>query len=940
MESVQPNVMCPPPPRTFKDREELITYVRDFGVSQGYVLTIRKSKRDINVVLGCDRGGGRRNRHKSEAPKRKRKENSRLINCPFEIIGKKEEDVWVLKIRNGEHNHEPLKDMSEHRFSRRFNEEEARQVKEMIEAGIKPRQVLETLKQSNPQLQSTPRHLYNLKTKIREGNFSERSFKSWRPNASSVGTSSDIVEQMKVSNLIGGKFVESQGVVFVDVINPATQEVVSQVPSTTFEEFKAAVFSAKEAFPLWKNTPVFTRQRIMMKLQELIHRDKEKLALIINTEQGKTTKSAHADILHWLEVLEHACEITTVQWGEFMANASNATDMYSIREPLGVCAGICNSNFSSMVPLRMFLVAVTCGNTFVLKPSEKNPGASMKLAALAIEAGFPNGVLNIVHGGNDIVNYVCDDDDIKSISCVGAYKDCMDIYAKATVRGKRVEVNSGSKNQAVVMPDACMDATLDALVASGFVAAGDPYMSLSSVIFVGNATPWEKELVKRAKTLTVSGGTDTGADVGPVLSKEVKDGICRSVQTAVESGARLILDGRDIMVPGYEGGNFVGPTILSDVTASMECFKEDIFGPVLLCTQVHSLEDAVAIINRHKFGNGASIFTTSGIAARKFQNIVEVGLIGINVPVPFPLTNSSAGSTESYAGNINFHGKAGIHFYTQVKIVAQQWRDLTSKGILSSKTLTSEEGASNQADLPVTVSSSSDTDSFSHEPSDSVPKSSREITDLNRPVNGPSIQNDLSCTATSMSFASTSGVNIPQTSTFTEVYPSTTQGLDNLAMDLSAERGNLSMESHRNNLDPQLLVTSESSYMSMVSHEMGLIYESERAYTAAATISEQMSVPTMSVKIEPTPRLSHMPAMPPRACVHPMVGDTSHETHDQAPSSVLRTIESVMIEPANQRLSYMPTMPQRACDLNPVVGDISHDQAPSSVLPSCERRNF
>uniref|UniRef100_A0A803KXD0 Aldehyde dehydrogenase domain-containing protein n=1 Tax=Chenopodium quinoa TaxID=63459 RepID=A0A803KXD0_CHEQI len=868
MESVQPNVMCPPPPRTFKDREELITYVRDFGVSQGYVLTIRKSKRDINVVLGCDRGGGRRNRHKSEAPKRKRKENSRLINCPFEIIGKKEEDVWVLKIRNGEHNHEPLKDMSEHRFSRRFNEEEARQVKEMIEAGIKPRQVLETLKQSNPQLQSTPRHLYNLKTKIREGNFSERSFKSWRPNASSVGTSSDIVEQMKVSNLIGGKFVESQGVVFVDVINPATQEVVSQVPSTTFEEFKAAVFSAKEAFPLWKNTPVFTRQRIMMKLQELIHRDKEKLALIINTEQGKTTKSAHADILHW--------------------------------EPLGVCAGICNSNFSSMVPLRMFLVAVTCGNTFVLKPSEKNPGASMKLAALAIEAGFPNGVLNIVHGGNDIVNYVCDDDDIKSISCVGAYKDCMDIYAKATVRGKRVEMAS----------------------------------------FLGPGHIWEKELVKRAKTLTVSGGTDTGADVGPVLSKEVKDGICRSVQTAVESGARLILDGRDIMVPGYEGGNFVGPTILSDVTASMECFKEDIFGPVLLCTQVHSLEDAVAIINRHKFGNGASIFTTSGIAARKFQNIVEVGLIGINVPVPFPLTNSSAGSTESYAGNINFHGKAGIHFYTQVKIVAQQWRDLTSKGILSSKTLTSEEGASNQADLPVTVSSSSDTDSFSHEPSDSVPKSSREITDLNRPVNGPSIQNDLSCTATSMSFASTSGVNIPQTSTFTEVYPSTTQGLDNLAMDLSAERGNLSMESHRNNLDPQLLVTSESSYMSMVSHEMGLIYESERAYTAAATISEQMSVPTMSVKIEPTPRLSHMPAMPPRACVHPMVGDTSHETHDQAPSSVLRTIESVMIEPANQRLSYMPTMPQRACDLNPVVGDISHDQAPSSVLPSCERRNF
>ncbi|XP_021727134.1 uncharacterized protein LOC110694264 [Chenopodium quinoa] len=295
------------------------------------------------------------------------------------------------------------------------------------------------------------------------------------------------------------------------------------------------------------------------------------------------------------------------------------------------------------------------------------------------------------------------------------------------------------------------------------------------------------------------------------------------------------------MVPGYEGGNFVGPTILSDVTSSMECFKEDIFGPVLLCTQVHSLEDDIAIINQHKFGNGASIFSTSGIAARKFQNKVEVGLIGINVPVPFPLTNSSAGSTESFAGNINFHGKAGIHFYTQVKIVAQQWRDLTSKGILSRKTLTSEGEASNQA-LPVTVSSSSDTDSFSHESSDSVPKSSREeMTYLKRPVNGLSIENDMSCTATSLSFASTFGMNLPQTSTFTEVYLSTTQAFDNFAMDLNAERGNFSMESHGNNLNPQLVVTSESNYMSMVSHEMGLIYQFERAYTVAPTISEQMS---------------------------------------------------------------------------------------------------
>lgn len=301
MENVQENMMLPPPPRTFKDREELLTYAREFGVSQGYVLTIRKSKRNNSVVLGCDRGGSHRNRRNSEAPKRKRKESSRLIDCPFEIVGKKDDDVWEIKIRNGEHNHGPLEDMTEHRFNQRFTEEEAKQVKEMLEAGKKPREVLETLKQSNPELKSTPRHLYNLKTKIRKGKFSDcTSFKAWRPNASAVGSSCDKVHQIKVSNFIGGKFVESQGITLVEVVNPATQEVVSQVPSSTYEEFKAAVNSAKQAFAAWKNTSVFTRQRIMIKLQELIRRDKEKLALVISTEQGKTMKSALADILHSL----------------------------------------------------------------------------------------------------------------------------------------------------------------------------------------------------------------------------------------------------------------------------------------------------------------------------------------------------------------------------------------------------------------------------------------------------------------------------------------------------------------------------------------------------------------------------------------------------------------------------------------------------------------
>lgn len=421
--------MFPPESGVFQDREDLIKYVRDFGANQGYVVTIKKSRRDRRVILGCDRGGIYRNRRKIDESQRKRKACSRLINCPFEAIGKKEDDMWVLNIKNGEHNHEPLKDMSEHPYSRRFSEEEVRQIRMMTEAGVKPRQVLKALKQSNPELQSTPRHLYNLKAKIRQGGLSDRSLKSWRPNrsvpvntsASSTGESLKQDRQpMKVPNFIGGKFVVSQGCTIIDVLNPATQEVVSHLPLTTCEEFKDAVIAAKRAFPSWKNTPIATRQRIMFRFQELIRRDMDKLATSITSEQGKTLKGALGDVLCGLEAVEHACAMATLQMGEFVPNASNGIDTYCIREPLGVCAGICPFNFPAMIPLWMFPIAVTCGNTFVLKPCEKNPGASVILAALAVEAGFPDGVLNVIHGTNDIANYICDDDDVKAISFIGS----------------------------------------------------------------------------------------------------------------------------------------------------------------------------------------------------------------------------------------------------------------------------------------------------------------------------------------------------------------------------------------------------------------------------------------------------------------------------------------------------------------------------------------
>ncbi|KAK1370829.1 Methylmalonate-semialdehyde dehydrogenase (CoA acylating) [Heracleum sosnowskyi] len=689
MDDAADKLMLPPTPGTFGNREELISYVREFGASQGYVVTIKKSKRDRRVILGCDRGGVYRDRHKVEEKKHKRKVSSRLINCPFEAIGKKDDDVWVLTVKHGEHNHDALRDMSDHRYSRRFTEEEVAQIKLMTEAGLKPRQVLKALKQNNPELQSTPRHLYNVKAKIRQGNFTAKTFKPWRPNNSTaVFTPSESSIQHnhppKVPNLIGGKFLESKACAFLDVVNPATQELVSQVPLTTYDEFKAAVSAAKQAFPKWKNTPSTVRQRIMFKFQELIRKNTDKLASSLTTEQGKTLKGAKGDVLRGLEVIEHACGMATSQMGNFAPNESSGIDTYCSREPLGVCAGICPFDFPAMFSLWMFPLAVTCGNTFILKPSELNPGASMIIAELAMEAGLPDGVLNIVHGAHDIVNEICDDDDVKAISLISSNSnDGMYTYARAAASGKRVQSSMGVKNHAIVMPDASIDATLDALVSAGFGTAGQRSMALNTVIFVGVSGSWEEELVRRAKALKVTAGKEPGADLGPVISKEAKDHICRQVESGVESGARLILDGRHIMVPRYERGNFVGPTILCDVTTSMNCYKDEMSGPVLLCMQVDKLEEAVTIVNRDKNGCGASIFTTSCVAARKFQNEVDAELVGVNVPVPIPSTVSSFDSSKaSISGDLNFYGKAGVQFYTKVKIVAQKWRDLPARRLL------------------------------------------------------------------------------------------------------------------------------------------------------------------------------------------------------------------------------------------------------------------
>lgn len=694
--------MLPPPPGTFVDREELIQHVGDFAVSQGYVVTIKQSKRDRVVVLGCDRGGVYRNRRKpvdesSAESLRRRKTGSRLTNCPFEAVGKKDDGLWILSIKNGTHNHEPLKDLSEHPSARRFTEREVLLIKEMTEAGLKPRQILKRLRQSNPELLSTPKHVYNVKAKLRQGNVTVRNFKSLRQQKTAVRNNYQSVmdpswrqrNPPRVPNLIGGRFVDSQSFTSIDVLNPATQLIVSQVPLSTNEEFRAAVFAAKRAFPSWRNTPVTNRQRIMFKFQELIRRDMDKLAMEITSEHGKTLTDAYNDVLRGLEIVEHACGVATLQIGEFVSNISNGVDAYSIREPLGVCAGICSFDFPAMTPLWMFPIAVTCGNSFILKPSEKVPGAAMILAELVVEAGLPNGVLNIVHGTDDIINAICDDDGVKAISYVGP-NSAADIYSRASAKGKRIQCNIGAKNHAVVMPDASIDATLSALVAAGFGGAGQKCMALTTVVFVGGITPWEDKLVEHAKAIKVNAGTEPNADLGPVISKQEMERICRLIQVDIESGAKLLLDGRNILVPGYENGNFIGPTILSNVTVNMECYKEDVLGPVLLCMQAESIDEAIEIVNQNRHGNGASIFTTSAVAARTFQTEIAVGQVGINVPISVqpPVTLFSS-SKPCFAGDLNFDGKGGIHFYTQIKTVTQRWKDLLSNDGTSSQLPTS-----------------------------------------------------------------------------------------------------------------------------------------------------------------------------------------------------------------------------------------------------------
>ena len=476
--------------------------------------------------------------------------------------------------------------------------------------------------------------------------------------------------------LIDGQWVESKTTEWHDIVNPATQQVLAKVPFATAEEVNAAIDAAHLAFQTWKLTPIGARMRIMLKLQALIREHSKRIAVVLSAEQGKTIADAEGDIFRGLEVVEHACSIGTLQMGEFAENVAGGVDTYTLRQPIGVCAGITPFNFPAMIPLWMFPMAIACGNTFVLKPSEQDPLSTLLLVELAIEAGVPAGVLNVVHGGKDVVDALCTHKDIKAVSFVGSTAVGTHVYDLAGKHGKRVQSMMGAKNHAVVLPDANREQTLNALVGAGFGAAGQRCMATSVVVLVGAAKQWLPDLKALAQKLKVNAGSEPGTDVGPVISKRAKARILDLIESGIKEGAKLELDGREISVPGFEQGNFVGPTLFSGVTTDMQIYTQEIFGPVLVVLEVDTLDQAIAMVNANPFGNGTGLFTQSGAAARKFQSEIDVGQVGINIPIPVPVPFFSfTGSRGSKLGDLGPYGKQVVQFYTQTKTVTSRWFD-------------------------------------------------------------------------------------------------------------------------------------------------------------------------------------------------------------------------------------------------------------------------
>jgi malonate-semialdehyde dehydrogenase (acetylating)/methylmalonate-semialdehyde dehydrogenase len=449
---------------------------------------------------------------------------------------------------------------------------------------------------------------------------------------------------------------------------------LAEVPFATEREVDFAVASAKEAFKSWREVPVSERARLMMRYQALLKEHHDELGEILARDTGKTFEDAKGDVWRGIEVVEHAANIPTLLMGETVENVAGGIDTCSFTQPLGVCLGITPFNFPAMLPLWMFPLAIACGNTFVLKPSEQVPMTPVRLVELFMEAGAPKGVLSMVHGGAAQVDQLLNHQDIQAVSFVGSSRVGEHVYSTGTAAGKRVQCMMGAKNHMVIMPDADKNAVLNALVGASVGAAGQRCMAISVAVFVGEAAQWIPDLAERLGKVRPGAWDDAQAAYGPTISAAAKQRVLDLIAQGKKEGATCLLDGSECSVEGFPDGNWVGPTMFADVTADMAIYREEIFGPVLCAMRVETLDDALALINANPNGNGTSIFTRSGGAARKYQHEVAVGQVGVNIPIPVPLPFFSfTGWRGSFRGDLHPYGKQAVRFYTETKTVTSRW---------------------------------------------------------------------------------------------------------------------------------------------------------------------------------------------------------------------------------------------------------------------------
>ena len=486
----------------------------------------------------------------------------------------------------------------------------------------------------------------------------------------------------KIHNFINGKISEPESNTYSKVYDPSTGEEIAECLLSDHNDLNLALNSSKKAFLPWSNTTPLRRSRIISNFKNIIEHNIEDLAKTVSLEHGKTIDDAKGSITRGLEVVEFACGIPHLLKGEFSQNVGTGIDSWSIRQPLGICAGITPFNFPAMVPMWMFPLAIASGNCFILKPSEKNPSCALKLAELFTKAGLPDGVFNVVNGDREIVENLINSDDISSISFVGSTPVAKSIYTQSANAGKRVQALGGAKNHLVVMPDANLDQAVDGIIGAAFGSAGERCMAVSVAVAVGGIGDQLIDAVQsKISKLKVAPWTDSDSDMGPLISQEHLKKVKNYIQSGINDGAKLVEDGRNLQLQGYEKGYFIGPTLFDNVNKNMKIYKEEIFGPVLSVVRAPTYNDAITLINEHEFGNGTSIYTSDGEVSRDFTTNIKIGMVGINVPIPVPMAfHSFGGWKNSIFGDYAIHGTEGIRFYTKLKTITSRWPKSIKEG--------------------------------------------------------------------------------------------------------------------------------------------------------------------------------------------------------------------------------------------------------------------